>query len=59
MATRWSVTPAQVALVWVLHEDHVLPIPEAGRVTYVQQNRTAADLNLSLTDRAELHTAIC
>ena len=57
VAARLSVTPAQVALAWVLHHDQVLTIPKAGRVAHVQQNRAAADLQLSPTDLAELDAA--
>jgi diketogulonate reductase-like aldo/keto reductase len=57
VATRLSVTPAQVALAWVLHRDQVITIPKAGRITHVQQNRAAADLHLSPTDLAELDAA--
>jgi len=57
VAARLSVTPAQIALAWVLHHDQVLTIPKAGRVAHVQQNRAAADLRLSPTDLAELDAA--
>lgn len=57
VAARLSVTPAQVALAWVLHHDQVLTIPKAGRVAHMQQNRAAADLRLSPTDLAELDAA--
>jgi diketogulonate reductase-like aldo/keto reductase len=57
VATRLGVTPAQVALAWVLHGDQVLTIPKAGRVAHVQQNRAAADLVLSPADLAELDEA--
>ncbi|MGI4736798.1 MAG: aldo/keto reductase [Janthinobacterium lividum] len=57
VAARLGVTPAQVALAWVLHHDQVLTIPKAGRVAHVQQNRVAADLLLSLADLAELDVA--
>lgn len=57
VAARLGVAPAQVALAWVLHHDQVLTIPKAGRVAHVQQNRAAADLQLSPTDLAELDAA--
>jgi len=57
VATRLNVAPAQVALAWVLHRDQMLTIPKAGRVTHVQQNRAAADLQLSSADLAELDAA--
>jgi diketogulonate reductase-like aldo/keto reductase len=57
LAARLGVSPAQVALAWVLHHDQVLTIPKAGRVAHVQQNRAAADLRLSPADLAELDAA--
>jgi diketogulonate reductase-like aldo/keto reductase len=57
VAARLEATPAQVALAWVLHHDHVLTIPKAGRVAHVQENRAAADLILSPDDLAELDAA--
>jgi diketogulonate reductase-like aldo/keto reductase len=57
VAARLGVTPAQVALAWVLHQGQVLTIPKAGRVAHVRENRAAADLPLSLTDLAELDAA--
>jgi diketogulonate reductase-like aldo/keto reductase len=57
VAARLGATPAQVALAWVLHQDHVLTIPKAGRVAHVQENRAAVDLPLSPTDLAELDMA--
>lgn len=57
VAARLGVTPAQVALAWVLHQDQVLTIPKAGRVAHVRENRAAADLTLSSADLAELDVA--
>jgi len=57
VAARLGVTPAQVALAWVLHRGQVLTIPKTGRVAHVRENRAAADLSLSPTDLAELDAA--
>jgi len=57
VAARLGVTPAQVALAWVLHRDQVFTIPKAGRGAHVQLNRAAADLQLSPPDLAELDAA--
>jgi diketogulonate reductase-like aldo/keto reductase len=54
LAAGLGATPAQVALAWVLRQDHVLAIPKAGRVAHVQENRAAADLRLSASDLAAL-----
>ena len=52
MAGERGVTPAQLALAWLLARDGVLPIPKAGSVAHVRDNRAALDLTLSA---AELH----
>jgi len=53
LARRKGVTPAQIAVAWLLHQDGILPIPKAGSVDHVRDNRAAADLVL---DEAELAT---
>ncbi|MFE8583639.1 aldo/keto reductase [Sphingomonas sp. NCPPB 2930] len=52
MAGERGVAPAQLALAWLLARDGVLPIPKAGSVAHVRDNRAALDLTLS---DAELH----
>ncbi|MFK3889840.1 aldo/keto reductase [Sphingomonas sp. NPDC079357] len=47
MAGNRDVTPAQLALAWLLARDGVLPIPKAGSVAHVRDNRAALDLTLS------------
>jgi diketogulonate reductase-like aldo/keto reductase len=53
IAERHTASPAQVALAWLLHRDGVLPIPKAGTVAHVRDNR-AADLVLSPDDLTDL-----
>ncbi|MFF7278936.1 aldo/keto reductase [Streptomyces griseorubiginosus] len=57
-----SVTPAQVALAWVLAQaPHVVPIPGAKRERWVTENAAAAALRLTaqdLTELAELPAAL-
>jgi diketogulonate reductase-like aldo/keto reductase len=53
LARRKGVTPAQIAVAWLLHQPGILPIPKAGSVDHVRDNRAAADLVL---DEAELAT---
>lgn len=56
VAERRSVTPAQVALAWVLCAgDHVCPIPGTKRVARLEENAAAADLELTVDDLAELN----
>jgi diketogulonate reductase-like aldo/keto reductase len=57
VAERHRVTPAQVAIAWLLHQDSVIVIPKAGRPDHVRENRAALDLELSAADLAELDAA--
>jgi diketogulonate reductase-like aldo/keto reductase len=57
IAANLGATPAQVALAWVLRQDHILAIPKAGHEAHVQENRAAADLRLSASDVAALEAA--
>ena len=54
IALERGVTPAQVALAWLLARDGVIAIPKAGSAAHVRENRAAADLDLSDTDLARL-----
>jgi aryl-alcohol dehydrogenase-like predicted oxidoreductase len=55
IAASKSVTPAQVALAWVLARgDDVVPIPGTKRRTYLEQNAAAADIELTSAELAEL-----
>ena len=58
IADAKGVTPAQLALAWVLHRgDDVVPIPGTKRVSYLEQNLAAADLSLTSADLARLDEA--
>jgi hypothetical protein len=54
IAERHTASPAQVALAWLLHRDGILPIPKAGTVEHVRENRAAADLVLTPDDLNDL-----
>ena len=55
IADAKGVTPAQVALAWVLSRgDDVVPIPGTKRRTYLEQNAAACDLELTARDLEEL-----
>jgi aryl-alcohol dehydrogenase-like predicted oxidoreductase len=55
IAAKHGVTPAQVALAWVLAQgEDILPIPGTKRVSYLEQNLAAAELQLDSHDLAEL-----
>jgi aryl-alcohol dehydrogenase-like predicted oxidoreductase len=48
LALEKGVTPGQLALAWVLHRwEHIVPIPGTKRVSYLEENLAAADLDLS------------
>jgi aryl-alcohol dehydrogenase-like predicted oxidoreductase len=50
-----AVTPAQVALAWVLGRGrHVVPVPGAKRERWAAQNAEAAQLRLTDRDLAEI-----
>ena len=54
IAARLGVTPAQVALAWVLRQQGVIAIPKAGSADHVRQNRKALDVQLQVDDVALL-----
>ncbi len=48
LAAEKGVTPGQLALAWVLHRgEHIVPIPGTKRVSYLEENLAAAELELS------------
>ncbi len=54
VALRRNVTPAQVALAWVLQQDGVIAIPKSSNPDHVRQNRGAVDAQLTREDLKEL-----
>jgi diketogulonate reductase-like aldo/keto reductase len=58
VAARYpGVTPAQVALAWVLRQDGVCAIPRASKPAHVRENRAALDIRLTSQDLADLDRA--
>jgi aryl-alcohol dehydrogenase-like predicted oxidoreductase len=58
LAAEKGVTPAQVALAWVLSRgDDVVPIPGTKRRTYLEQNVAAAGIELSMDELERLEQA--
>jgi aryl-alcohol dehydrogenase-like predicted oxidoreductase len=48
LAQEKGVAPGQLALAWVLHRwEHIVPIPGTKRVSYLEENLAAADIELS------------
>src|ERR1700751_2274510 len=51
LAQERGITPGQLALAWVLHRGpHIVPIPGTKRVSYLEENLAAADVELSDAD---------
>ena len=58
VAAAKGVTPAQVALAWVLHQGRdIVPIPGTKRRRYLEENAAATDIELSEAELGELASA--
>jgi len=57
VAARHSVTPAQVALAWLLRQHGVVAIPKAANVAHVRENHAALELHLTREDLVALDHA--
>ncbi|WP_407894254.1 aldo/keto reductase [Scytonema sp. NUACC26] len=57
IAQQRGVTPAQVAIAWLLHQENAIVIPKSSRITHVEQNYAALELKLSTEELATLDTA--
>ncbi|MGV9315090.1 aldo/keto reductase [Streptomyces sp. NPDC003691] len=59
LAGRHGLTPAQLALAWLLHQgDDVLPIPGTGRRDHLAENLAAAAARLTAADLAAVAAAV-
>ncbi|RWP17168.1 MAG: aldo/keto reductase [Mesorhizobium sp.] len=59
MAAGNGVTPAQLALAWVLHQgDFIVPIPGARKIRHLEQNAAAAQIALSQAEVAAIGDAL-
>jgi aryl-alcohol dehydrogenase-like predicted oxidoreductase len=59
LASRRGVTPAQVALAWLLHKgDSLVPIPGTKRRRYLEENVGAVAIRLSPAEMAALDAAL-
>jgi diketogulonate reductase-like aldo/keto reductase len=56
IAARHHVTPAQIALAWLLQQD-VVAIPKASKLEHVRENRGALEITLTENDLKELDLA--
>ena len=57
LAGQKGVTPGQLALAWVLHQEGVVAIPGTKRRTYLEENVAAADIELTSEDLTALDDA--
>ncbi len=57
LAQSHGVTPARVALAWVLNQPSICAIPRAGKPEHVRDNHAALALNPTTDDLAELDAA--
>ncbi len=59
LAERRAVTPAQLALAWVLSKgEDVMPIPGTKRRKYLEENAVAAEISLTPAEVEELESAV-
>jgi aryl-alcohol dehydrogenase-like predicted oxidoreductase len=59
LASEKELTPGQLALAWVMHRgEHVVPIPGTKRVSYLEENLAAADVQLSEEDVERIADAV-
>lgn len=59
LADRKCVTPAQLAIAWVLaHKPWIVPIPGTTKPKRLEENIAAASVKLSPTDLAEIDDAV-
>jgi aryl-alcohol dehydrogenase-like predicted oxidoreductase len=59
IATEKKITPAQLALAWVLAQgDDIVPIPGTKKVTYLEDNAAAVEVNLTPDDLKRIAAAI-
>ncbi len=59
LAAEKGLTPGQLALAWVLSRgEHIVPIPGTKRVSYLEENLAAADVELSEQDALAIAEAV-
>jgi diketogulonate reductase-like aldo/keto reductase len=57
IAARHHVTPAQIALAWVVRQDGVVAIPRSSSTAHVRENHGALGITLSRRDLEEIDRA--
>ena len=59
IAEEKGVTPAQLALAWVLAQgEDIVPIPGTKRRTYLEENAAAVDVELTPEDLARIEAEL-
>jgi aryl-alcohol dehydrogenase-like predicted oxidoreductase len=59
IAARKNVTPAQIALAWLLaQKPWIVPIPGTRRLERLEENLGAADVKLTADDLREIDSAL-
>jgi aryl-alcohol dehydrogenase-like predicted oxidoreductase len=59
LAAEKGITPGQLALAWVLARgEHIVPIPGTKRVSYLEENLAAAEVELSAEDVERISEAV-
>jgi aryl-alcohol dehydrogenase-like predicted oxidoreductase len=59
LAGERGITPGQLALAWVLRRgEHIVPIPGTKRVSYLEENLAAADVDLTAEEVERIAEAI-
>jgi aryl-alcohol dehydrogenase-like predicted oxidoreductase len=59
LAVEKGIAAGQLALAWVLHRgEHIVPIPGTKRVSYLEENLAAADVQLSDADIQRISDAV-
>ncbi|AFZ13495.1 2,5-didehydrogluconate reductase [Crinalium epipsammum PCC 9333] len=57
IAQQRGVTPAQIAIAWLLHQENVIVIPKSSKIDHINQNLAAIDLKLSTEELHALDAA--
>jgi diketogulonate reductase-like aldo/keto reductase len=57
LAQQREVTPAQIAIAWLLHQDQTIAIPKSSSIAHIEQNYAAQTLQLSAGDLSTLDAA--
>ncbi len=57
LAKKREVTPAQIALAWVLQQSGVIAIPKASSLEHLRANAAARGIKLTSDELADLNAA--